>query len=433
MESKSVAKFTLVVLVIALLAYVAACGLMIGNFAIPRALDPDNGIRRGLDLAGGSTILFEAQTDTVAEGDMDAAQAVLRNRLDNEGLYEATITQLRNNKKRIQVEIPSITNTDEAVALLGAMVQLEFKDKDGNVIMTGGEDVKNATAAYDYIDNSGTKGYMVKLTLTSEGRKKFADATARISQYTNNENYIAISLDGNPISSPRVTETIDSEECRITGDFDQEEAKKLAGQIQSGQLPFTLEKVEARTVSPQLGERALENSILAGGIGLLLVFLFMLIIYRMCGLMANIALVAYISIVAIILAVFRQYINLTLPGIAGIILTIGTAVDANVIIFERIKEELAVGKTLRASVDAGFKRAFSAILDANVTTVIAAGVLFFFGTGTIKGFAITLFIGTVVSMFTAIVITRFLLRQMIGFNLKNPKLYSAFKGGKQNV
>lgn len=430
MKSKSIAKFTLAVLVIAILAYVAACGLTIGNFQIPKALDPDNGIKRGLDLAGGSVIVFEADTEAaVSEDDMTAVKAVLRNRLDTQGYYEATVSQ--QGDKRVRVEIPSITNPEEAVALLGATAKLTFRDKDNNIVLEGGTDVKSAKAAYEAMDASGTKGYLVQLQLTSEGRKKFADATEKISAYADGENYIAIYLDEAGISAPRVSEKIDSEDCVITGDFTSEQAKTLAGQIQSGQLPFALKDVELRSVGPQLGEKALENSLLAGAIGLLLVILFMIIMYRMCGLIASVSLVGYVSIVAIILAVCR--INLTLPGIAGIILTIGTAVDANVIIFERIKEELSNGKTIRASVDAGFKRAFSAIVDSNITTMIAAAVLYVFGTGTIKGFAITLFIGTLVSMFTAIFVTKFLLRQMIGFNLKNPKLYSGVKGGKQNV
>lgn len=430
MKSKSIAKFTIAVLVIAILAYIAACGLTIGNFQIPRALDPENGIKRGLDLAGGSVIVFEADTEAaVSEDDMAAVRAVLRNRLDTQGYYEATVSQ--QGDKRVRVEIPSITNPEEAVALLGATAKLTFRDKDNNIVLEGGTDVKSAKAAYEAMDASGTKGYLVQLELTSEGRKKFADATEKISGYADGENYIAIYLDEAGISAPSVSEKIDSEQCVITGNFTSDEAKTLAGQIQSGQLPFALKDVELRSVGPQLGEKALENSLLAGAIGLLLVALFMIIIYRMCGFISSIALVGYVAIVAIILAVFR--INLTLPGIAGIILTIGTAVDANVIIFERIKEELTNGKTIRASVDAGFKRAFSAIVDSNITTMIAAAVLYVFGTGTIKGFAITLFIGTLVSMFTAITVTKFLLRQMIGFNFKNPKLYSGVKGGKQNV
>lgn len=428
MKSKSIAKFTLAILIIAVLAYVATCGLTVGNFSIPKVLDPENGIKRGLDLAGGSVIVFEADTqEDVTDEDMTAVHAVLRNRLDTQGYYEATVS--RQGDKRMRVEIPSITNPEEAVALLGATAKLTFRDKDNNVVLEGGTDVKSAKAAYEVLDNSGNKGYIVKLELTGDGQKKFAEATEKISLYEDGQNYIAIYLDESMISAPSVSEKIDSESCIITGDFTNEEAKTLAGQIQSGQLPFALKDIELRSVGPQLGEKALENSLIAGAIGLLLVMLFMLIVYRMCGLIADIALVGYVSVVAIILSVFR--INLTLPGIAGIILTIGTAVDANVIIFERVKEELGLGKTLRAAVNSGFKRAFSAIVDSNITTMIAAVVLYAFGTGTIKGFAVTLFIGTIVSMFTAIFVTKFLLRQMIGFDIKNPKLYSAVKGGNQ--
>ena len=430
MKSKSIIKFTLAVLVIAILAYTAACGLTIGNFSIPKAFDAENGIKRGLDLAGGSVIVFEADTEeAVSDDDMASVREVLRNRLDTLGYFEAVVSQQGSN--RVRVEIPSVTNPEEAVQILGATAKLTFRDAENNIIMVGGEDVKSAKAAYDQIDDAGNKGYLVHLTLTSQGQKKFAESTAKISARTDGKNYIAIFLDENPISAPMVSETINSETCVISGDFTQEAAKTLAAQIQSGQLPFSLKEIELRSVGPQLGEKALENSILAGAIGLLIVALFMIVMYRICGIVANIALVCYVSLVAIILSVFR--VNLTLPGIAGVILTIGTAVDANVIIFERIKEELGVGKTIRASVEAGFSRAFTAIVDSNITTLIAAAVLYYFGTGTIKGFAVTLFIGTIVSMFTAIFVTKFLLRQMIGFNIKNPKLYSAVKGGKQNV
>lgn len=421
MKSKSIVKFTIVVLVIALFAYVAAFGLDIGDYHIASVTDEEHGIKKGMDLAGGATILFEADTDSVADGDMAAVVQVLRTRLDAAGQFEATVAQ--QGEKRVRVEIPAVMDTQEAVELLGTTAKLEFRDKDGQVVLKG-EQVKKAQAVYDTLNSSGQKGYQVSLELTSEGRKAFAEATERVATYSaESGNFIAIYLDENVVSSPRVDEKIDSETCVITGDFTAEDAKTLASQIQSGKLPFSIKVVESRTIGASLGEGALEKSVQAGLIGLILVMLFMLVFYRMCGLMANVALVAYLTIVAMILGYFR--ITLTLPGIAGIILTIGTAVDANVIIFERIKDELRLGKTLRASVDAGFKRAFTAILDGNVTTLIAAVVLYFFGTGTIRGFAVTLFIGTLVSLFTAVVVTKFLLKQLIGFNIKNPKLYSA--------
>lgn len=422
MNSKSVAKFSIVLVVILAIAYIAAFGIDVGGYQITSVMNEENGIRKGLDLAGGSYIVFEPDTtEDVTEEDMNSVRSVLRTRLDSKGYYEAEVTVDGNNRAR--VEIPAVDNPDDAIALLGATAKLEFVDKDGTVILTGGEDVKKASADYDAIDSTGKKGHMVRLELTNAGAEKFAEATARVSAYSEGENYIGINLDGVPISQPRVQETINSTECVISGDFDAETAKTLASQIQSGQLPFSLKTVETRTIGAQLGEKALENSLKAGLIGLILVMIFMIIMYRLCGFIASIALIGYVGIFALILGAMR--VNLTLPGIAGIILTIGTAVDANVIIFERIKEELKVGKTLRASVDAGFNRAFTAIVDSNITTIIAAVVLYVFGTGTIKGFAITLGIGTVVSMFTAVFVTRFLLRQMIGFNIKNPKVYSA--------
>ncbi len=422
MKSKSVAKFSIVLVVILALAYIAAFGINVGGYQITSAMDEEHGIRRGLDLAGGSYIVFEADTEeNVTDDHMTSIIAVLRNRLDSQGYYEANVS--KQNDKRVRVEIPAVDNPDEAVAILGATAKLEFVDKDGNVVLNGGDHVKSAVAAYEAYDQTGNKGNIVKLTLTDEGAQKFAEATAKISAYADGENYIAIQLDGNIVSAPRVSEQINSTECIISGDFDNESAKTLAGQIQSGQLPFSLKPVEVRTIGAQLGEKALENSLKAALIGLVLVMLFMIILYRMCGFISCIALIGYVAIVALILGLLR--VNLTLPGIGGIILTIGTAVDANVIIFERIKEELKVGKTLRASVDAGFNRAFTAIVDSNITTIIAAVVLYLFGTGTIKGFALTLGIGTIVSMYTAVFVTRFLLRQMIGFNIKNSKLYSA--------
>ncbi len=236
-------------------------------------------------------------------------------------------------------------------------------------------------------------------------------------------------MDNNVISAPTVQSKIDSNQCVISGEFTAEEAKSLAANIKAGQIPFSLEQVEVRTVSATLGDEALKNAVTAGIIGIILVMLFMLLFYRLLGLMADIALAAYIGVILIILANF--HVNLTLPGIAGIILSVGMAVDANVVIFERIKEELKLGKTVRSAVDAGFNRALTAVIDSNITTIIAAVILWVLGTGTIKGFGITLFIGIVVSMLSAIFVTKHLLKQVIGMNLKNTWLYCISK--KKNV
>lgn len=422
MTSKSIGKFAIVIVIIALLAYIAACGLQIGNFKIYNVLDEEHGIKRGIDLAGGSELVFEPGKDAknVSEADLDAAAEVIRTRLSAQGYTEAIVA--KHGEGRIKVEIPG-EDIKGAEALLGQTAKLTFVDNEGTVILEG-DNVKEAKAEFAQID-AGSSQYIVSLKFDKEGAKKFAEATERVSKLSEGQNFISIVLDGKAISSPSVKEQIPQGECYISGDFKAEDAKTLASQIQGGKLPFSLTLVESRTVGATLGEKALSNSLTAALIGMIIVMIFMIFFYRMCGIVASVSLVGYISIVCLILGALR--INLTLPGIAGVILTIGTAVDANVIIFERIREELSNGKTIRASVDAGFHRAFSAILDSNITTVIAAGVLYFFGTGSIQSFAVTLFVGTVVSMFTAITLTRFLLRQLMGFNLKNPKLYCAYK------
>ena len=415
MKAKSITKFAAVCVIIAILAYVAAFGVEIMGKYIPASFDEEFGIKKGFDLAGGSVIVFEPKVedlDTVTEEQIAAAVAALRLRLDSNGLNEATVSeQVSEDQKRLRVEIPAVTDPNEAIEYLGAMASLSFKDPQGNEVINGTH-VKEAAP----VTQDGQ--IMVQLQFTGEGQSLFAEATGRLVGQQ-----LSIYVDNVLISSPNVKEAINSETCVIEGDFDAETAKQLANQIKSGTLPFALEPISQNSVGAQLGDDALSKSLIAGGIGLILVMLYMIIMYRMCGLVADIALVGYIAIVALIINGFG--IQLTLPGIAGIILTIGTAVDANVIIFERVKEEIKSGKTLRASVDAGFNRAFSAIIDANITTIIAAVVLWYFGSGTIIGFAKTLFIGALVSMFTAICVTRFLVRQLVGFGSKNPKLYSA--------
>ncbi len=418
MKAKSITKFAVVCVIIAILAYIAAFGLNLGFMGkyIPASFDEDFGIKKGFDLAGGSVIVFEPEVEDlgkVTEEDISAAVAALRLRLDANGLNEATVSeQVSENQKRLRVEIPAVTDPNEAIEYLGAMASLSFKDPEG-------KEVLNGTHIKEAVPSIGEDGsVVVQLQFTGEGQSLFAEATGNLVG-----KQLSIYVDNNLISAPTVNEAINSETCVITGDFETEEAQLLANQIKSGTLPFALTPISQNSVGAQLGDDALTKSLMAGAIGLLLVMIYMIIMYRLCGLISGIALVAYTAIVFLILNGFE--IQLTLAGIAGIILTIGTAVDANVVIFERVKEELRNGKTLRASIDAGFNRAFSAIIDANVTTMIAAVVLWYFGTGTIIGFAKTLFIGTLVSMFTAIFVTRFLLRQLVGFNIKNPKIYSA--------
>lgn len=429
---KSITKLVIAFLIIALGAYIALFGFNIQMFGLhvsyPSALDENKGIRQGLDLVGGSVITYEAQAETATDAEMETVKDVLRKRLDSLGFSEATVS--RQGEKKVRVEIPAIQNPEEAVQTLGQTAKLTFRDADGNVVLEG-TDVASATAAFGQIDETSGNIHHVKLKLKESGREKFAKATAAASARSNGSNYIAIMLDENEISRPTVRETINSTECVISGGFvDSSDSQELASLINSGNLPFSIKDVELRSVGPTLGERALETSLFAAGIGILLILIFMAVCYRLPGLMADIALIAYIAIIAFIMSWFR--INLSLPGIAGIILSVGMAVDANVIIFARMKEELALGKTTKTATESGFNRAFIAILDANVTTLIAAIVLYIFGTGPIQGFAITLAIGTIVSMFTAIVITKFLLRQLAGMKIKNISLYGV-KRGNENV
>lgn len=426
---KSILSFVAVLVIIALLCCTAAFGLTIGPVSLPSVLDEENGIRRGLDLVGGSSITFEAVLEdgyntSNLESDMNSVQAMLQKRLDSLGYTEATVELVGD--KRVTVEIPSINDPTEAVAILGATAQLQFVNADGEVILDG-SGIKSAQSGYGQISqNDMVSQHFVEVTFTEEAVEKWTEATKAAANAEEGKNYISIQMDEEALSEPRVgseyaSTGITGDSCVISGNFTAESAKTLAEQINIGQLPFSLEEVSMSSVGPQLGEKALSTSIFAGAIGILLVMLFMIVFYRLPGLVSAIALIFYTALDMVILAV--AHVNLSLPGIAGIILSIGMAVDANVVIFERMKDELRNGKTIRAAIDSGFNRAFSAILDSNVTTMIAALVLYFLGTGTVKGFAMTLGIGVVLSMFTAVTVTHFLLNRMADFHLTNPVLY----------
>ncbi len=426
--SRSIIKLTATIAVIAALLFVALYGLdFTDTVRFPGVLDPD-GVVQGLDLKGGSVIVFEASEANPTDEQMNTVANMMRTRLDGLGYSEATVT--RQGAKKVRIEIPSISDPKEAAETLGATAQLKFVDSTGAEVLTG-SDVKTASAEYGQTSQMGSAEHYVSLTLTAEGTKKFSEATGRIAGLAQGQNYIAIMMDDMVISAPSVSTRIDSENCMISGSFDAESAKALAANIRSGQLPFSLSQVELRAISATLGDTALKTSLTAGLIGIILVMLFMLLLYRLPGLMADIALAAYMAIVGILLA--NLHVNLTLPGIAGIILSIGMAVDANVVIFERIKEELKLGKTVRSAVDAGFHRALSAVIDSNITTIISAVILIFLGTGTIKGFGVTLLIGVVVSMISAISLTRLLLKQMIGMNVRNLWLYGINKSKKEGA
>lgn len=427
---KSVISFIAVMLVIVLLGLCAVMGFTVaGRTIIPAVNDTEHGIRLGLDLVGGSRIVYEAELPEGYDAgnlsrDMETAQSMIRQRLTNKGFTEATVALSGDN--RISVEIPQITNPEEAVQTLGSTAQLVFMDADGKEWLTG-TDIKRATAMYGQPTGAElTDEHYVQIEFTDEGTQKFSEATASIAARKNTDgmNFLAIVMDNQAISTPMVENQLTQSTCVISGgNFTAESAKELADLINVGQMPFSLKQVELRSVGPQLGANALQTSLLAGAIGIVLVCLFMLIIYRIPGLVACLALGFYIVIEAVVFGLIR--VNLSLPGIAGIILSIGMAVDANVIIFERIKEELRAGKTVKSAIDSGFKRAFTAILDSNITTLIAAAVLFWMGTGTIVGFATTLGLGVIISMFTALTVTHFLLNRMVDFHVRSPKAYGA--------
>ncbi len=386
-------------------------------------------IRKGIDLAGGSVISFEADEasfpqgkTSVTEEDMDIVEAIFSTRLTAAGYTEARIS--RGELGQITVEIPSVFETDKAATLLGSAAVLTFVNADGEAVLSG-NDVKDAEYKFGPISQNGSSEAYVELTLTPEAVSKFAAATKAAAAAGDGKNFIAIMMDQNVVSAPMVSQEINSETCIISGSFTPETARELANQIKSGALPFSMKIISQDTIGAELGQDALPTSLIAALIGIILVMIFMVIFYRLPGLIADLALSIYIGLIALILGLFR--VNLSLSGIAGIVLSIGMAVDANVIIFERMKEELKLGKTIKASVESGFKKAFSAILDSNVTTIITCVVLYLSGIGTITGFAVTLGLGVVVSMFTAIVITKFLLKQVVNMGIKNRKLFYKVK------
>lgn len=381
---------------------VILCLLIIysGYQAFQSAADRDEGIRRGLDIAGGLYVLMEAVETGDREIDDDAIEraiTVIRNRVDELGVAEPVIAPQGEN--RIRIELPDLEDVEQARDIIGRTAMLTFVGPDGEEIVTGAH-LQQARAERQ----PEVSPYpFVSLEFDSEGARLFAEGTEK---YFGEP--IAIYLDDEKISEPVVRAVITGGQATIEGNFDFEEASDLALLLRSGSLPVELRELESRLVGPTLGQRTEEVAAYAAAVGLILVLLFMIIYYRLAGVIAGIALIFYLSLV--LWALNYLPTTLTLPGIAGLILSIGMAVDANVIIFERIKDELRLGRTIRSAMEGGFRRAFRAILDANVTTLIVTIVLFILASGPVRGFAVTLFIGIICSMFTAIVLTRFLMR-----------------------
>ncbi len=378
-------------------------------------------IKLGLDLAGGVSITYQVEDENPTAEQMSDTIYKLQLRVEQ---YSTEASVYQEGDDRISIEIPGVTDANQILDELGKPGSLEFQTSDGESVITGA-DVQTASVQSGQ-DDMGNAEYSVELVLNDEGTQKFADATeANIGQP------ISIIYDGETISSPTVQSAITGGTAYITGNFTYEEADNLASTIRIGGLQLELKELRSNVVGAQLGEEAISTSLMAGAIGFGLVFIFMICVYYLPGLAAGIALVIYTELVLVILNAFN--VTLTLPGIAGIVLSIGMAVDANVIIFARVREEMARGKSIKNALKAGFQKAMSAIIDGNVTTLIAAAVLWFMGSGTVKGFAQTLAIGIVVSMFTALVITRIIVFAFYAVGLRGEKFYYHPKKERQPI
>ena len=439
-KSKAIIGLILTLFMTVFLCYTAAIGIG------PTGTGSARNINTGLDLSGGVSITYQTKDKNPSAEDMSDTVYKMQKRVEQ---YSTEAQAYKEGNDRITVEIPGATDADAILNDLGKPGSLCFitqEDSDGNenftygtngyelsrsldeirevgCVVLEGTDVANAEGgAYQSRQNS-SRQYAVSLTLTDEGKTKFADATA-----ANVGKQIAIVYDNQILSAPNVDEAITGGQAQITGMSGVEEAQNLASYIRIGSLSLELEELRSSVVAAQLGEEAVSTSVMAGLFGLIIVILFMIIVYRIPGLVSGIALILYTALVLITLNAFD--ITLTLPGIAGIILGIGMAVDANVIIYARIKEEIAAGNSVGSAIKAGFSKAFSAIFDGNITTLIASFVLMWLGSGTVKGFAYTLAIGIVASMFTALVVSRFLINALYAIGVTDPKFYGKAKERK---
>ena len=445
-KSKGIISLILTVVLIALLGFTTVVGFGKGQTGAAK------NIKLGLDLEGGVSITYQVKGETPSAEDMSDTIYKLQKRVEQ---YSTEATVYQEGDDRISIEIPGVTDANEILSELGQPGSLYFikeKDSDGNpnygldtsghyvlaksmdelkeegsVVLTG-TDIKSAKSGSYQDSTTGANKNVVQLSMTKEGTEKFAEATKAAKEA---KETIAIYYDGELISVPRVNAEITDGQAIIEGSMEYEEAEQLASTIRIGGLSVELEEIRSNVVGAQLGEEAISTSLMAGAIGLAIVFVFMCMVYLLPGLASSLALVIYTGLILVLLNAFD--ITLTLPGIAGIILGIGMAVDANVIIFARVKEELTAGKSVKSALNAGFHKAMSAILDGNITTLIAAAVLWLKGSGTVKGFAQTLALGIVVSMFTALVITRMIVYAFYAVGIRNTKLYGRIKEEREPI
>lgn len=416
LKRKSAIIFILFVIAIFSLALAGFKGFEIAGYEFKSF---DKVITKGLDLQGGVSVVMEIQDENVQKEDLEKTRQLLSLRVNKLGVAETTVTT--EGDRRIRVDIPGEFSSNDLVTSLTKSGKLEFRDSEENVVLEG-KDIEKATAV---VDNQTNKP-VVSLELNAEGKNKFAEATGN-----NIGKNISIFMDEDEISSPVVQSKITDGKAIISGSTSISEAQDLAALINSGALPVTLKTVSVNNVGAQLGAEALPNSIKAAVVGIALIFIFMIAYYRVPGLLACIALTLYATLVLLVFV--EAGATLTLPGIAGFLLTIGMAVDANILIFERMREELAKGVSIKSAVKKGFEDASSSIIDSNVTTIIAALVLYFIGTGAVKGFAVTLMIGIVVSMFTALVITKLLVNLSVNMGMLKKNSQFRVKGGAKNA
>ena len=395
MKGKAIVKFLVVIA-----AIIGCFAYFIGPLA--------GSLKQGLDLQGGTHIVLEAEDTEHGTADNDAverAKQILERRINEMGLSEPIVQ--REGSKRIIIELPGVKDPDEAMKRIGKTAVLEFKNEKGETVMTG-DDLKDAKE-----EMGQNKQPLVAIELSDEGAKKFADLTSK-----NIGRHISITLDGEVLTNPVVQQAITGGKATISGSKSLDEAKDLAILLRSGALPVKINVLEVRTVGPSLGQDSKDKSVVAFGAGIAMIMVFLLLLYRLSGFVANVALLVYVMLLLLVLGKGFNA-TMTLPGIAGIILSMGVAVDANILIFERFKEEVFSGKSMRVAMEAGFKRALSTITDANVSVIITAGILTVLGYGPVRGFAISLGVGVVVSMFTAITVSHFLLRLLIDCNFTN--------------
>ncbi|WP_416175419.1 protein translocase subunit SecD [Clostridium sp.] len=395
-KSTRVRSSIILIFCLALIGFLAYSGVYGFNFAGYRLKSFSEVITKGLDLQGGVSILEEIQSKNVSQETVDRTVDLLSLRVNKLGVSETVVR--KEGKNRIRIEVPGKFDAEEVVNGVAKTGKLKFVGPDNKTILTG-KDVSDASA---YI-NQQTNQPSISLELNETGAKKFADATEK---YLGQK--ISIYLDDDLLTDPTVNAHITDGKAEITGSKSLEEAQREANLIKSGALPVEVKPVEVKTIGASFGANALPLSILAGKVGIGIVMLFMILYYRLPGLIADIALTLYIYIV---LATFANVnVTLTLSGIAAFLLTVGMAVDANILIFERTKEELKSGRSIKSSINIGFKRAMSSILDSNISSIISGVVLYNIGTGSVKGFALTFMIGVVLSMFTAVIVTRTLMK-----------------------